>query len=520
MSTLSVDIRFFVAYKLYRTVQTKGQTMHSNLTEIFSLHPRRHRWMLPAACLVGLAGCAQIPALDKSLEVKPIEQLRSSASFNAPAAAWPADDWWHTYGDPQLDGLINEALRESPNLAIAQARLRQSSAMTQAAGATRLPEVTGGASINETKQSYNDLMPRQAVPHGWNDYGQATLNLSWELDFWGKNRSALAAATSEQQAAQAEVAQARLILSTAVASAYADLVHLFTVRDTAEAALTLRTKSVELFRQRHEFGLETLASVRQVEARQAAAEAQMLTIDEIIALQRNGIAALLGAGPDRGLAITRPTVRFAASAGLPPNLGLELLGRRPDIVAARLRTEAAARRIDQQKAGFYPSVNLLAFVGVQSFGIDKLSKSGSDIGSVGPAISLPIFNTERLQGQLRGAHADYDAAVATYNATLANALKEVADAATSRRSLDGQIAASRAAFTAAAEAHGMVNKRYQGELATYLDVLAAEDQLISAQRALADVETRGLVLDVALVRALGGGFQSAVQPGNTPAIIN
>jgi NodT family efflux transporter outer membrane factor (OMF) lipoprotein len=361
-------------------------------------------------------------------------------------------------------------------------------------------------------------VPRAAVPQNWNDYGQATLNLSWELDFWGKNRSALAAATSEPQAAQAEVAQTRLILSTSVASAYAELVHLFTVRDTAEAALALRTKTVDLFRQRHEFGLENLASVRQVEARQATTEAQLLSIDERIALQRNGIAALLGAGPDRGLAITRPTTQFAGSTGLPPNLALKLLGRRPDIVAARLRTEAAAKRIDQQKAGFYPSVNLLAFAGVQSLGIDNLTKSGSDIGSVGPAISLPIFNTERLQGQLRSAHAEYDAAVSTYNATLSNALHEVADAATSRKSLDGELAALRAAVTAAAEAHSIVSTRYKGELATYLDVLSAEDQLISAQRGLAEIETRAMVLDVAMVRALGGGYQSPGKMSGKPGV--
>ena len=482
-----------------------------------SAHGWRHRWLLPAACLVCLAGCAQIPALDKSLEAKSVEQLRSSASFTAPAAAWPADGWWRTYGDPQLDGLIDEALRESPNLAIAQARLHQAAAVTQAAGGALMPEVTGNAALAREKQSYNYLMPRQAVPQGWNDYGQATLNLSWELDFWGKNHAALAAATSEQRAAEAEVAQTRLILSSSVASAYAELVHLFTVRDSAEATLALRTKTVDLFRRRHQNGLENLASVRQVEARQAAAEAQLLGVDEVIALQRNGIAALLGAGPDRGLAITRPTTRFAGTLGLPPNLSLELLGRRPDIVAAKLRTEAAAKRIDQQKTGFYPSINLLAFVGVQSLGIDKLTKSGSDIGSVGPAISLPIFNTERLQGQLRGAHAEYDVAVSTYNATLSNALREVADAVTSRKSLDGELAASRAAVTAAAEAHGMVSRRYQGSLATYLDVLAAEDQLVAAQRGLADIETRALVLDVALVRALGGGFQSAAQPANTLA---
>ena len=217
----------------------------------------------------------------------------------------------------------------------------------------------------------------------------------------------------------------------------------------------------------------------------------------------------MGAGPDRGLAITRPTAQFVGSQGLPSNLALELLGRRPDIIAARLRTEAAARRIDERKAGFYPSVNLIALIGVQSLGIHNLTKSGSETGSAGPAVSLPIFNTQRLQGQLRGARAEYDASVATYNATLSNALHQVADAATSRKSLDGELAASRASVAAAAEAHEIVSKRYQGELATYLDVLTAEDALISARRSEAELETRALILDVALVRALGGGFSSS-----------
>lgn len=482
--------------------------MHSIPLPI-SGHPRHHRWMLPTAFLVCAAGCAQIPAFDKPVQVTPVEQLSSQASFTAPTAAWPADGWWRTYGDAQLDGLIDEALSGSPNLAVAQARLRQAGAMTQMAGAPLMPEVSGNASFNQAKQSYNYLSPRQATPQGWNDYGQATLNLSWELDFWGKNRSALAAATSEQKAAQAEVAQTRLILSTSVASAYAEMVHLFTVRDTAEAALSVRTKTVELFRQRHEFGLENLASVRQVEARLATAHGELQAVDERIALLRNAIAALMGAGPDRGLAIARPTVRFVGKDGLPSNLALDLLGRRPDIVAARLRTEAAAKRIDQQKAGFYPSVNLVAFVGVQSLGIDNLSKSGSDIGSVGPAISLPIFNTERLQGQLRGAHAEYDIAVSVYNATLSNALHEVADAVASRKALGGELASAREAVAAAAEAHDIVSKRYKGELATYLDVLSAEDQLLLARRGLADIDNRAMAIDVSLVRALGGGFQNS-----------
>ena len=472
---------------------------------------------LIAASLVATGGCAQLPRVHPSPALKEVAQLGSAQSFSAPEAAWPGDRWWQGYQDPQLDALIEEALRESPDLDLAQARMSGAMAAAQVAGATRMPEVSGDVLLNEGRQSYNYLIPPQALPHGWNDYGLATLNLSWELDFWGKNRSALAAAMSEQRAAEVEIAQTRLILSTSVASAYAGLVDLYTLRDTAGETLALREKTVALFRQRHEFGLETLASVRQVEARQAAAQGELLALDERIGLQKNAIAALVGAGPDRGLAIARPTAQFAGSQGLPSNLTLELLGRRPDIIAARLRTEAAGRRIDEKKAGFYPSVNLLAFIGVQSLGIHNLTKSGSEIGSAGPAVSLPIFNTQRLQGQLRGARAEYDASVATYNATLSNALRQVADAATSRKSLDGELGASRAAVAAAAEAHEIVSKRYQGELATYLDVLTAEDALISARRSEAELETRALILDVALVRALGGGFSSSspTQHGTT-----
>ncbi len=459
-----------------------------------------------AVSLALASGCAQIPRLDPPPAMKKVDELGSSNSFAAPVAAWPGDQWWRAYGDPQLDALIEQALHNAPDLDLAQARLKAAAAQVQGAGATRLPEVTASAEIAEAKQSYDFLVPRQALPQGWNGYGAATLNMSYELDFWGKNRAALAAAVSEQRAAEVEFAETRIILSTSVASAYAGLLHLYTLRDNAADTLALRMQTVALFRQRHRYGLETLSSVRQVEARQAGAKGDLLAIDERIGLQRNAIAALLGAGPDRGLEITRPKIAWAGSQGLPSNLSLDLLGRRPDIVAARLRTEAAAHRIDQRKAGFYPSVNLLAFAGFQSVGIDNLFKSASQSGAAGPAISLPIFNTDRLQGQLKGARAEYDAAVATYNGTLSTALREVADATTSRKSLDEELAAARAAVAAASEAHQIVSSRYDGALATYLDVLSAEDSLISARRSEAELETRALILDVSLVRALGGGF--------------
>jgi NodT family efflux transporter outer membrane factor (OMF) lipoprotein len=459
-----------------------------------------------AVSLLLAAGCAHLPRLDPSPTLKSVDQLGTAKAFAAPTMVWPGDGWWRAYGDPQLDALIDEALRGAPDLTLARSRLDAAAAAVTFAGAARIPQITGSAALTEEKQSYNSLIPKQALPRGWTDYGVATLDFSWELDFWGKNRSALAAAVSEQKAATFEYAETRLMLSTSVAGAYAGLVDLYTVRDNAAETLRLREETVALFRRRHDFGLETLASVRQVEARRASADAELRSYDERIALQGNAIAALLGAGPDRGLAIARPSAHFAGSMGLPPDLAADLLGRRPDILAARCRAEAAAHHIDEKKAGFYPSVNLLAFAGVQSLGISNLVTAGSQAGSAGAAVSLPIFNTRRLQGALRDAHADYDASVATYNATLSQALREVADAATSRKALDGELAAARAAVSAAGEAHQLVRTRYEGALATYLDVLEAEDELILARRAQAALETRALILDVSLVRALGGGF--------------
>jgi Outer membrane efflux protein len=204
---------------------------------------RRIVKVMLAASLLAAAGCAQLPRMDSPPAVKKIEQLGSSNSFAAPGAAWPGDGWWRAYRDAQLDALIEEALRGSPNLDLAQARLHAAMAQVQGAHATRIPEVTGTASFTEQKQSYNNLIPKQALPQGWNDYGLATVNLAWELDFWGKNRAALAAAVSEQRAAEVEVAQTRLILSTSVASAYAGLVHLYTLRDNAADTLAIRTKT-------------------------------------------------------------------------------------------------------------------------------------------------------------------------------------------------------------------------------------------------------------------------------------
>jgi NodT family efflux transporter outer membrane factor (OMF) lipoprotein len=198
---------------------------------------------------------------------------------------------------------------------------------------------------------------------------------------------------------------------------------------------------------------------------------------------------------------------------LPATLSAELVGRRPDLVAARLRAEAAAKRIDVAQAQFYPNVNLSAFIGAQSLELDMLTKNGSDIGSIGPAITLPIFDGGRLRGRLRGAEADYAEAVANYEKTLVQALQEVADAAVSQRALSPQLELIEAAVASAEEAWRVQNERYEGGLANYLEVLNAEDYLLANQRTRTDMTTRSLTLDIALQRALGGGYQNPdIQP--------
>src|SRR5262249_53979530 len=153
----------------------------------------------------------------------------------------------------------------------------------------------------------------------------------------------------------------------------------------------------------------------------------------------NRIAALVGAGPDRGLVIVRPIVDLSQSFGLPAQVSTELLGRRPDVIAAQLRADGARKRIDQARAAFYPSVNLSGFLGLLALGVGNLGSNGSSIGSAGPAVSLPIFDGGRLRGQLNTAEAEHAEAVASYDSTVVQALQEVADATASRKALGSQI---------------------------------------------------------------------------------
>ena len=475
------------------------------------MHRRIRSWRVAGAALTALAlvGCAPLPPLGEHYQQKTAEDFATAQSLAAREGNWPADDWWRGYGDAQLDALMAEALNDSPDLAIAQARVARARAMAEVAGAPLWPQVSAGASGGTQRNSYNYLTPDVAVLPGWNAYGQAALNTTWEIDFWGKNRAALAAATSELEARQAEQAQARLVLTTAIAASYADLARLFSLQEIQERAIRVRRNTSKLFNERFNYGLETRGSVMESEAKLAQAETDLLIQQEQIALQRNRLAALVGAGPDRGLTISRPTVRVDQGLALPARIGADLLGRRPDVFAARLQAQAMASRIDQKQADFYPSINLIALIGVQSIGLSSIAQGGSSYGTVGPALTLPIFTGGRLQGELKGARASYEEAVANYNRTLTQAFQDVADAATSVRALAAQQQKAQDAVHASQESYKVATERYEGGLATYLDVLVTEDTMLASVRILTELQARSFGTNVALVRALGGGYRAS-----------
>lgn len=431
--------------------------------------------------------------------------------------AWPQDAWWRAYGDRQLDGLIEEALAGSPDLAAARARVLQADGYAQQAGAVRLPTLDVAGSTGLTKQSYNNGIPADFVPKGWNDTGRVEGQLGFDLDLWGRNRAGYAAARSDADAARLDLAQARLTLSTSVADAYADLARLFADRAVQASAVEVRQQTQRLTGDRVTAGLDTQAELKQAQSAVPAARADLAATDEQIALTRNRIAALLGEGPDRGLSITPPRTPIARRP-LPAAVTTDLIARRPDIVAARTRVEAEASRIRVARADFYPSVRLSAVLGFQSFGLGNLFKSGSTAGTVGPAINLPIFRGGELQGRYRVARGGYDAAVADYDRTVTDAYRAVADAMVSQRALDTRLTQSRQALTEAEGAYGVARLRYEGGLSRFLDVLAAQDRVLQARRVVAALDARAFTIDIALVRALGGGFTAPAGQSNEDPI--
>lgn len=471
---------------------------------------------LPAATLLAaallLAGCATTAGLAPTQSPADADALAATASLGGQPlsdAAFPATDWWTAFDDPQLDALVDEALRDSPTLAIADARAGAAQAQAGLADAARRPALGAGARVSGVQ------IPETLAPEPLGGKFSAstilTLDFAWTPDLWGGKRAAWEAALGEARATEVDAQAARLALSANVVQAYIALAQAHDARDVATRELERAQSLLGLGRQRVEAGLDNQLQVRNAETTIGIARQQQQAADHQVTALRNALAALLGKGPDRGLAITPPALLSAPAPVIPAVLPSELLGHRADIVAARWRVEAAGRGIDAAKAEFRPSINLSALVGLASGGLSDLFSSDALLGFGGPALSLPIFDGGRLRAGLAQRDAQYDAAVATYNQSLVTALREVTDALQSARALDAQIATVDAAAGSARDAHALARTRYDAGIGNQLDVLAAQRPLFQLEQQLAGLRAQRLAAAVDLDRALGGGL-SPVPP--------
>lgn len=460
-----------------------------------------------------LAGCASM-----SGAVPSSHKMLAAADAGAVGAGtpWPRTDWWKAWGDPQLDALVDKALAEQPNLQTVQARLVQAQAAVDVAGAARRPQVGGSVDLTDQRFTENGLIPPPLAGKTlWSN--EARLSGSWELDLFGRQRAAIASATGQLRAAQAEAQAARVLLAANVSSAYANLARLVEERDVARAALTQRQQTSALVRQRIGAGLDTNVEARQAEGFIAQTQVDVEALEETIARTRHALSEMTGQGPNALDGLT-PRLAGVNAMPLPQGLPADLLGRRADLVAQRWRVEAALKDVDVARAQFYPNVNLVAFVGLSSLGLDTLLKSGSQTYGAGPALRLPIFEGGRLRANLSARNADVDAAMDGYNGALLRALREVADEVSTLQSLERQQRAHREALTAAESAFDLATQRYRSGLGNYLVVLTAETNVLAQRRAAAGLKARHLAAEAALARALGGGYQAdGLPPGPTLA---
>ena len=462
---------------------------------------------LGATLLTTLAGCVSRGDWHATPAIAPQNLIakRTLASAAVAPEAWPTDAWWSGYGDPQLDTLVDESFMGSPTLEIAQARLRAAQSQATRAKAARLPATSVDAEI--TKQRYPEagLIP-PPFAGSYVTSGQLALDFSYDIDFWGRNREALASARANVQAAEADKAAARLALAVAVTRAYFQLDLYYAFLDVAQANLEQQNSILDLTRQRVAAGLENNARVKQSEAQVALVRASVDFTQAGIETARNALAALVGVGPDRGLDLQRPHLSAPASITLPSALPVDLLGRRPDVEAARWRVEAAARGVAASEAAFYPNVNLVAFVGLQAVGLSKLFDASDTIVGGGPALSLPVFNRGALRGALEAQQAQYDLAVGQYNQSLIDSIHDVADVMSNWNANEKETADARAALDSAQHSYDLTRVRYTAGLDNYLSVLSAENQVFTAQALLAQLQSRRLTVSTDLIRALGGGY--------------
>jgi multidrug efflux system outer membrane protein len=462
-----------------------------------------------AACL---SGCAVGPNYQRPVLEAPAQWTESRENAKA-ALALEETAWWKAFGDPVLNGLMEQAARTNLDLEQARARIIQARADVSAAGAAAWPSIEGTGSVTRSGGGIDTTTSTSpsSIATSPGTIFQAGFDASWEIDVFGGTRRSVEAARARFEASVEELRSTLLTLLGDVAKNYAEL-----RGNQASLAITRRNvaaqqETVEVTRERFKLGLTTYLDVAQAEAQKAATESNLPTTETAIKQAIHRLGILLGREPNAlkaELSAIRPMPR--PNGVMAPGLPSELLARRPDLRQAERQLAAASADIGVATAELYPKFDLTAGLGLQESSVSKFLKASSGrYWSIVPGVTWNLFDGGKARATVRNKRAVYQEKLAKYRATFLQALEDVENALaayyaeqTKRRILAESVRANE-------EALALARERYRKGLTSFLDVLTAENSLYTAQSNLSKSEANLLTDLIVLYKALGGGWNAA-----------
>jgi multidrug efflux pump len=482
--------------------------------------PALHGILLAIAFGSLLAGCQSLaphyepPSVTVPEAYRDVNWRDANWQEGRPADAIPRGEWWRLFGDPALDDLEKRASANNQDLVALAARVEIARAIIKSARSEGLPQASVDATWNRTSYSPNAgiVFPVTAVTDI-----KVPLDVSWEIDFFGRVKSSVEAAEHDAEAAVADFESTRLVLQSDVASSYFTLRSLDDERKTLEATLALRQSELDLLNARLQAGDATELDVARTEALVASAQADLIAVTRRRSEVENGLAVLVGE-PASSFQVARDDSALKEPPRIPSGLPGDLLERRPDVARAERELAANNARIGIAKAAFFPTVKLTGYAGYESKDVGNLLDLESAVWSIAPSISLPVFQGGRNVANLARSRAAFDEGVARYRQSVLVAFKEVQTALTATRLLAEQSEAIGREVDASRRAEELARTRFDAGFVGYLDVIDAERSRLIAERLAALLSGARYVNAVELVKALGGGWNTPQAPDSTASL--
>jgi multidrug efflux system outer membrane protein len=468
----------------------------------------RHFKLIPiaAAALALLSGCISVPPDARQVRGPDFAKAQHAPAIQLPADAWPAEQWWLDYHDPQLNGLVARALRDNPSLAVAAARVASARAAFGAEVANEGGKVDLASGLNRQRYSSNGFFP-PPIGGAWFNDASVSLRASYDFDWWGKHRALIAAALGETNAAAAEAAQVRQTLAASVVQSYLRLQMLWARQDNTNALIAVQRDVIAGRKTRMAHGLISADALQSAEQDLASLQEQAAHYDTDAAREREGLRALVG-GDATAL---NDLARFQSAPAIdavPRELGMELLARRPDLQAARWRVEAQLGRVAASEAAFRPDINLAAAIGLDATSLGKLLRYPSRTPLLGATLDLPLFDSGRLHAQLGSARTSRDELLAEYNEAVLTAVRDVAREAATLQGIEKETQAHAVTLAASRKLAANAEARMRRGLADRSAVQQARMAVLRQRDVDLQLTDARLQTQVALARALGGGYHA------------